>query len=190
MAEAGSSPTSTVASPGERPKRSSNTATWPATSPRTRAAIALPSMIVAVTGQMLSPRGPEETAAGSGAADRGVVGHQLALGAVAGEAHHDHAARLDPGDDPLAEGRMDYVLAEPELRRPRRRGGLVLPTAAPGSALRRSHRGTHRAPGTSRGHPGGDEARAKDARGRLVHKLRRDLVEKAAGHPVGLGAEH
>src|SRR5882672_7011765 len=127
-ADAGSSPTSTVASPGTRPVRSRNASTCWATSARTRAAIALPSMMLALTAWILrvgpapwrrAGRGstatrvrPSEGA--STAADGRVLGHQLALGAVAGEPHDDHAVRLDARHDPLAEGRVHDVLTEAE----------------------------------------------------------------------------
>ena len=49
--------------------------------------------------------------------DGGELGHQLALGAVAGEAHDDHPVRLHRDHDALAEGGMGDVLAQPERRR-------------------------------------------------------------------------
>ena len=46
---------------------------------------------------------------------------ELALGAVAGEAHDDDPAGLDAGDDAVAEGGVDDVVAEPEATARRRR---------------------------------------------------------------------
>ena len=80
---------------GDSPRRR------PARAPR--AATALPSIIRAVT---LSPL-----------PDRRVVGHQLALGAVAGEADDDHPPRLDRGDDAVAEAGVDDVVAGAQLQR-------------------------------------------------------------------------
>ena len=74
-----------------------------ATRSRTAAATALPSMIRAATA--LPPP------------DRRVVGHQLALGAVVGEAHDDDPARLDRGDDAVAEAGVDDVVAGLQLQR-------------------------------------------------------------------------
>src|ERR1035437_8896772 len=93
--EPGSSPTSTVARPGVRPVRSVNARTSSATCSRTRAATALPSMIVADIGRTLIA-----------SADRRVLGHQLALRAVCGEAHDDHAAGLNACDDRSEERRV------------------------------------------------------------------------------------
>src|SRR5438445_10470562 len=105
MSDAGSSPTSTVASPGGTPVSAVSAATSRATSARTSWAIALPSMIVAA---ISLPPG-----------DGGVGGHQLALGAVGGEAHDDDAPGLDPGHHALAERGVADVVAQPELRRGR-----------------------------------------------------------------------
>src|SRR3954447_22097669 len=105
MAEAGSSPTSTVARPGGGWPAATHSATSRATSPRTCAAIARPSMTVAVAAV---------TTAASLLLDRGVVGHQAALGPVAGEAHDHDAARIHARHDALAEGGVDDVVADPE----------------------------------------------------------------------------
>src|ERR1051325_556540 len=84
--EAGSSPTSTVARPGPRPAWApASSVTCSATASRTSAATALPSITVALK------------RATSHLLERGVVGHQLALGRVGCEPHHDHLTRLDPG---------------------------------------------------------------------------------------------
>ena len=64
--------------------RAVNAATSSATCARVRAATALPSMIWAAMRAGHLPL-----------SDRGVLGHQLALGAVAGEAHDDDPAGLD-----------------------------------------------------------------------------------------------
>src|SRR4051794_35007999 len=101
MFDAGSSPTSTVARPGGGPPADTSSSTSLATSSRTRCAISLPSMIVAANGLPLG--------------DRSVGGHQLALGSVAGEAHDDDPARLDPNHDALAEGGVGHVVAQAEL---------------------------------------------------------------------------
>src|SRR6478672_2866943 len=169
-ADAGSSPTSTVASPGTRPVRSRNTSTCSATSARTRAAIALPSMMLALTAWILrvgpAPRRragrwsastrARPSAAASTAADRRVLGHQLALGAVAGEAHDDHAVRLDARHDALAEGRVNDVLAEAKCARDGRpRAARARPLAA-------------------RGAVGGARATAGDQRARTATEPRRD----------------
>src|ERR1700691_810591 len=127
--EPGSSPTSTVASPGVRPVPSVNARTRSDTSPRTRAAIALPSMIVAVMALIVRSRtagccseqrmrrpvrhaaqAPPPTSR-SAATDRRVLGHQLALGPVTREAHDDHAPGLHTRDDALAEGGVHDVRA-------------------------------------------------------------------------------
>ena len=92
---------------------------------------------------------------------RRVVGHQLALGAVGGEAHDDHAARLDRGDHALAEGGVDDVVAGREGR-------------ATGSAARR------RAPSAAQ-RPAGERLRL----GALaLDELLRDLGEEARGKLV------
>ena len=64
--------------------------------------------------------------------ERRVVGHQLALGAVAGEADDDHPARLDRGDDALAEAGVDDVVAGAEA--PRGPGSIGRARAAPSAA--------------------------------------------------------
>src|SRR3954470_22352352 len=104
MPLAGSSPTRIVASPGRRPVRATNASTSRATSSRTRAATALPSMIVA-------------TARTLALGDRRVLGHELALGAVGREPHHDDAAGLGRRHDPFPEGGVDDVVAHPERGR-------------------------------------------------------------------------
>src|SRR5215207_5648809 len=98
MAEAGSSPTSTVASPGGRPSSRVSVAASSRTRSRTPCATALPSITVAA---IASARLPQ----------RCVVGHQLALRALAGEANDDHAAGLHRGDYALAEAGVDDVIA-------------------------------------------------------------------------------
>src|SRR5918998_2900551 len=134
MAEAGSSPTSTVASPGF----TWSSATSRATCSFTRAATALPSMITA-----RQPTYPTPCAAGRAGCfglaallERRVVRHELALRAVAGEAHHHQAAGLHAHHHALAEVRVRDVVAEGEDRagpgRLGRRGG---PTAPGGGAL-------------------------------------------------------
>ncbi len=45
---------------------------------------------------------------------RGVVDHQLALRAITGEAHHDHAARFRPDHHSVAEGGVDHIVSERE----------------------------------------------------------------------------
>src|SRR5919108_5229606 len=102
VAEAGSSPTRIVARPGFRSMASTSRATCS----RTRAATVLPSMMRALMR-------PGRLAA---ALQWRVVGHELAFAAVAGEPHHHEPAGLDPGDDALAEVRVDHVLAERERR--------------------------------------------------------------------------
>ena len=67
-----------------------------------------------------APRGRAPRRA-SALADRRVVGHELALAALAGEVHDHDAAGLDAGDDALAERGVDDVVADAEHRRPRRR---------------------------------------------------------------------
>src|SRR4051812_44873410 len=148
MALAGSSPTSTVARPGRRPVRAVNASTSRATCARTRAAMALPSMMRAVMAGTLAP------------GQRRVLGHQLALRAVAGEAHDDHAARLDADHDPLAEGRVQDVLAEPE----RARGGRL---------------GLHRRPRRDGARPGVAARGAEAAAAVALDVLGRDLGQEA-----------
>src|SRR5215208_7082414 len=103
IADAGSSPTSTVARPGVP----GNDATSRATSAFTRAATALPSMISALIGR---------AAYSAALLERRVVRHQLALGAVRGEADDHEAARLHADHHALAELRVDHVVAEGEDR--------------------------------------------------------------------------
>src|SRR4051794_18108944 len=131
MALAGSSPTRIVASPGGRPVRPVKASTSRARSARTRAAIALPSMIVAialagyVTGRVgrrslsraVRPPGtggmpPGASTISALLGDRRVLGHELALAAVTGEPHDDHAARLRADHDALAERGVDDVVAQ------------------------------------------------------------------------------
>src|SRR3954449_11958760 len=109
---AGSSPTRIVASPGDRPCSSVNAFTCSATCARTRAATALPSMIwAAMEAGTLPPRRGCTPAAESALADRRVLGHELALGAVAREAYDDDPAGLDARHDALAERRVDAFVA-------------------------------------------------------------------------------
>ena len=107
------------------------------------------------------------------ALERRVVGHQLALGAVAREAHHHEAAGLDAHDHAVAELRVHHVVAE------RERG----PAAAPLPAARLG-RGCAAAPG---GRGGGPCRRLLVA----VGELDRDLVDEAAAQvPVAPAEEH
>src|SRR4029077_19953411 len=50
-------------------------------------------------------------------ADRRVVGHQLALGPVAGKADDNYPPRLDAGHDAVPKARMNDVVADPQLKR-------------------------------------------------------------------------
>ncbi len=99
--------------PATRPTSRWKTSTSLATSARTRAAIALPSMIVALMGRCYAFAPGMETRV-SAPAHRRVLGHQLSLRAIVGEAHDDHAAGLDAGDHAVAERRVHDVLAEAE----------------------------------------------------------------------------
>src|SRR6185312_13727218 len=54
--------------------------------------------------------GPEDLAPTT---DGRIVGHQLSLGPVAGEAHDDDPTWLDTCDDAVTEGGVDDILAEP-----------------------------------------------------------------------------
>src|SRR5262249_20221534 len=70
----------------------------------------------------------------SAPAERSVVGHQLAFGTVAGEPHDDHSARLHAGDDPLAKGGVDQIIAQAKGRSgcaPRRGGSAPRPGGGP-----------------------------------------------------------
>src|SRR5919108_4685665 len=107
MADAGSSPTRIVASPGFR----AMAPTPRATRSRTRAATALPSMTRALTvPQRFAATRPSSLLEGR------IVGHQLAFAPVAREPHHNESAGLHPGDPPLAKVRVYDVLAESERR--------------------------------------------------------------------------
>src|SRR6185503_1938130 len=124
-------------------------------------------------------------ARGSTARDRRVAGHQLALLAVAGEAHDDDPAGLDAGDDALTERRVDDVVAEPE--------GLVLGLRSLAAATRpRARAGPRRQPRprplggragiARRGPPASERALA-------VQEVRRQLSEEAAREAVARGPE-
>src|SRR4051812_9133814 len=76
--------------------------------------------------------------------ERGVVGHELLLGAVAREAHDDHSAGLDPHHDALPKAGVDHVVTERERgarrgllarRRGRRRAGPGAPARKRGAWL-------------------------------------------------------
>src|SRR5829696_7733846 len=60
-----------------------------------------------------SLRSTAPTLEGSALPDRRVVGHQLALRAVAREPHHDDPTGLRAGHHTVAEGGVDDVVAEP-----------------------------------------------------------------------------
>src|SRR5918997_4509440 len=138
MAEAGSSPTSTVARPGV----TASSATSRATSCFTRAATALPSMITARQPTYRTPCAPAQAGCFGLRAllERRVVRHELALGAVRGEAHHHETAGLHAHHHALAERGVGHVVAQREDRpRPARlgrRGGA----AAPGGRGLAAHR--------------------------------------------------
>src|SRR5690348_13437592 len=104
-------------------------------------------------------------------ADRRVVGHQLALRAVAREAHDDDAAGLGADDHALAERGVYDVVTEAE----------DVPAVAGELGARRGGAG-----------PRGDAAGRGQAGGfplRLVGQLARDLVEEARAHAVGVRPE-
>ena len=122
---------------------------------------------------------PRSRPRASALADRRVVGHQLALAALAGEVHDDDPARLD--------ARSRRRRRTPRGRRRRRRGrpaALAAPPAAGvAERLRRGGRG---------GRPRRHAARARRAPDadrvavRLVGQLARDLVDEARAHAEGL----
>ena len=119
--------------------------TWSASCARIAAATGLPSMTLALTAGMLDVRGAVlgrgasvERVRSLASGDRSVLGHQLALGTVTGEAHDDHAAGLDACHDAVAEGRVDDVLAEPEGDR-RTPVGRARRPPRPVAAGRRAH---------------------------------------------------
>src|SRR3954454_14996066 len=150
-----------VARPGVRPVRSLNASTSRATSARTFAAIALPSMISALTASKLP------------LLERGVFGHQLALAAVAREADDDHAAGLGAGHDTLAERGVQDVVAHAEAAA----GGL-------------GRLGPHRGPRGRRPRPDLAVAAApaprREGAGRAlaVDEVGGDLVEEPRRQPV------
>src|SRR5215218_267453 len=148
VADAGSSPTRIVARPGPRSMASTSRATCS----RTRAATALPSITRALMR-------PGRLAA---ALQRCIVGHELALAAVAGEPHDYEAAGLDRSHYALAEVRMDHVFAEGE------RG------TRSGAARRLADR-----------RPAAPRGRRVRSGGRLfvaIRELHGDLVDEAAPH--------
>src|SRR3954451_9598311 len=104
--------------------------------------------------------------------DGRVLGHELALAAVRGDAHDDDAAGLEADHDAVAEGRVDDVVAHAVLGA--RRVGL-----------RVGPRHRSRADVLRRGH-GADGLQGALA----VGEVGRDLAQKAAGQPVVLRAEH
>src|ERR1019366_2625031 len=193
-AEAGSSPTSTVARPGARPVSAVKASTSLATSARTRAAIALPSIRVALMAQMLWV-GAGKARLRSTSADRRVLGHQLAFRSISREAHHDHAARLHAGDHPVAEGRMHDVLAQTEPHARRRRPLSLSPHARGLSPPARAATAAAVAAGAARARrggsipPRGERAGPEDHLLGLLEQVGRDLVEEAAGHAERLRAE-
>src|SRR5918997_5976804 len=114
----------------------------------------------------------------SAAPDRGVVGHELALAALAREVHHYDAAGLHAGHHAVAEGGVHDVVADGEHRAAARRVAERL------------------GGGGRRGGPGGDApgarrpAHADRVAVRLVGQLARDLVDEARAHAERLGPEH
>ena len=128
-----------------------------ATSARTRAATALPSMI---------RRCHRAAILRVALRDRRVLGHQLALAAVGGEAHDDHAAGLDARHD--ASPNAAWMTSSPM-----RNSAVVRRRSPPPHdiAPRADVRGARLA--APRGH----------RRALAVDELGRDLVEEAAGQP-------
>src|SRR5215210_5185031 len=124
MAEAGSSPTSTVARPGGRAALSvPRPRLGRARAPRRRPPCRRSRWQPLADARVLRRRSRGGTRL---MFEGGVVGHQLALGSVIGKPHDYHPARLDRGHHAVAEARVDDVVARAEGERgvgPGRRPG-------------------------------------------------------------------